>query len=65
MDYFLCVIGMVLVIEGIPYFGFPDKMKEMMAFVLEQDDSSLRMAGAVMMIAGLVIVILARSGLAN
>ncbi|MFH1103316.1 MAG: DUF2065 domain-containing protein, partial [Pseudomonadota bacterium] len=27
MDFFLCVIGMVLVVEGLPYFVFPEKMK--------------------------------------
>ncbi len=51
-----------MVIEGIPYFGFPDKMKELMSYVIEQDDTSLRIVGAVMMIMGLAIVFLARNG---
>ena len=65
MEYFLCVIGMVMVIEGIPYFGFPDKMKELMSYVIEQDDTSLRVVGAVMMIMGLAIVFFARNGLGS
>ena len=32
MEFFLCVLGMVLVVEGLPYFGFPEKMREMMRF---------------------------------
>jgi len=27
MKFFLCVIGMVLIIEGLPYFAFPEKLK--------------------------------------
>ena len=30
---------MVLVVEGLPYFGFPEKMREMMRFLQEQDDT--------------------------
>ena len=33
MEFFFCVIGMVLVIEGLPYFGFPEKMKELMTLL--------------------------------
>lgn len=63
MEFFLCVIGMVLVVEGIPYFLGPDKMKQMMKVVLEQDDRTLRIFGAAVMILGLFIVLLARRGL--
>lgn len=63
MEFFLCVIGMVLVIEGVPYFGFPDKMKAMMSFIQQQDDTALRIMGGTMMVLGLVIVFLARRGL--
>ena len=63
MEFFLCVIGMVLVVEGIPLFLGPDKMKRVMLEVLELDDRTLRIFGAVIMIIGLVIVFLARRGL--
>lgn len=63
MEFFLCVIGMVMIIEGIPYFGFPDKMKELMSYVREQDDASLRILGAILMITGLLIIYFARGGL--
>ncbi len=63
MELFLCVIGMVLVVEGIPYFLGPDKMKQFMSVVLEQDDKTLRIVGASVMIIGLLIVYYARSAL--
>ena len=63
MEYFLCVLGMVMVIEGLPYFGFPDKMKAFLQILLEQDDSTLRVVGAILMALGLLIVFLSRKGL--
>ncbi len=63
MEYFLCVIGMVFVVEGLPYFGFPEKMKELMSFIQEQDDTTLRAVGAILVLVGLLIVLLARRGL--
>jgi uncharacterized protein len=63
MEFFLCVIGMLLVVEGLPYFGFPEKMKELMRFVHEQDDSTLRAMGAILTMIGLVILVLARRGI--
>jgi uncharacterized protein len=63
MELFLCVIGMVMIVEGLPYFGFPDKMKEFMTFMLEQDDRLLRIVGGVMIAAGLLTVYFARGAL--
>ena len=63
MEFFLCVLGMVLVVEGLPYFGFPEKMREMMQFLHEQDDTTLRAMGGVLMLVGLVILFIARRAL--
>lgn len=60
MEFFLCVIGMVFVVEGLPYFGFPQTMKAMMQFMHEQNETSLRIMGASMIGLGLVILFLAR-----
>jgi uncharacterized protein len=62
MDFFLCVLGMVLLVEGLPYFAFPEKMKTWVEKVLEMPDNSLRGVGLVMMIAGLFLVYLGKSG---
>jgi uncharacterized protein YjeT (DUF2065 family) len=46
MKLLFCLLGLVLVMEGIPYFAFPDKMK------------NLRAMGLLAMCAGLVIAYL-------
>ncbi len=65
LEFFLCVIGMVMVFEGLPYFGFPEKMKELMRFVQEQDDFTLRIVGGLLMFFGLTVIFLARKGLSS
>ncbi len=60
MKFFLCVIGMVMIVEGLPYFGFPGNMKEMMKKVLELPDDTLRKFGFVLMAAGLALVYLGK-----
>ncbi len=60
MKFFLCVIGMVMIIEGIPYFAFPEKMKVFIQTMLELPDETLRRFGLVIMITGLVIVYFSR-----
>lgn len=56
MDYFLCVIGMVMIIEGLPYFAIPEKMKVWVQKVLELPEASLRRFGLVLMVTGLFLV---------
>lgn len=65
MEYFLCVLGMVMIVEGLPYFGFPDKMKLLMRMIQEQEDTTLRIMGGVLMLLGLILVFLARKGLGS
>lgn len=61
MRYFLCVIGMVMIVEGLPYFAFPEKMRAWLLKILETPDHTLRRVGMVMMAAGLVLVYLGRN----
>jgi uncharacterized protein YjeT (DUF2065 family) len=61
MRYFLCVIGMVMIVEGLPYFAFPEKMRAWLLKILETPDQTLRRVGMVMMAAGLVLVYLGRN----
>ncbi|MBF0226673.1 MAG: DUF2065 domain-containing protein [Desulfobacterales bacterium] len=56
MKYFFCVIGMVLIIEGLPYLAFPNKMKEWLLQILEMEDSQLRTIGFVMIFIGLILI---------
>ena len=56
MEFFLCVLGMVMIVEGLPYFAFPEKMKLWVQKILEMPDSALRKFGLVLMITGLWMI---------
>ena len=55
MKFFLCVLGMVMVIEGLPYFAFPEKMKFWIEKILELSDGTLRKFGFVLMLSTITI----------
>jgi uncharacterized protein YjeT (DUF2065 family) len=61
MKYFLCVLGMVFVIEGLPYFAFPDKIKAYLLKLVDVQDSKLRLLGLAAMLGGLALVWFGRS----
>jgi uncharacterized protein YjeT (DUF2065 family) len=63
MEFFLCVFGMVMIVEGLPYFGFPSEIKRLLALVLDADDSTLRKVGGFLMAMGLLIIFAARRGM--
>lgn len=56
MRYFLCVLGMVMIIEGLPYFAFPEKMKFWLQKIMETPEHALRRFGMVLLILGLLLV---------
>ena len=58
MKFFLCVIGMVMVVEGLPYFAFPVKMKLVIQKVLEMSDRGLQKYGFVLILIGIFLVYL-------
>ena len=60
MKFFLCVMGMVLILEGLPWFGWPEKVKQMMRLLQEQDNALLRRLGFMMMVLGLGLVYLGK-----
>jgi uncharacterized protein YjeT (DUF2065 family) len=61
MEYFLCVLGMVFIIEGLPYFAFPEKIKAYLMKLQEMPDSTLRLFGLSAIITGLFLVFFGRS----
>jgi uncharacterized protein YjeT (DUF2065 family) len=61
MKFFLCVVGMVMIVEGLPYFAFPEKMKIWVQKLVATPDSSLRRLGLVLMVLGLSLVYLGRA----
>jgi len=60
MKFFLCVLGMVLVVEGLPYFAFPERIKTYLLKLTEVPDGTLRVAGLVSVVIGLILVYLGR-----
>jgi len=60
MDNLVSVLGLVLIIEGIPYFAFPEKMKAMLSQVPLIPARTLRIFGIAAILSGLGLVYLAR-----
>lgn len=60
MKLLICLIGLLLIVEGLPYFAFPEKMKNWMKMILEVPDSQLRVIGFFSMCAGLFLAYLSR-----
>jgi len=60
MKYFLSVIAMVMIIEGLPYFLSPAKMREFVKIISELDSKILRTIGLTLILFGLFILYLIR-----
>jgi uncharacterized protein YjeT (DUF2065 family) len=60
MKSLFCLLGLVLVVEGLPYFAFPTKMKKWMLTLQDIPDSYLRLMGFTAMGLGLLIAYLFR-----
>lgn len=60
MTFILSVLGVVLVLEGMPYFAAPARVKRWALTIQEVPDSSLRKLGLVSMAAGLLVLYIVR-----
>jgi uncharacterized protein len=60
MTDLVVALGLVLVIEGLLYAGFPKGLKQMMALAQELPESKLRAGGLAAAATGLFIVWLVR-----
>lgn len=56
MTDLVAAVGLVLVIEGVAYAGFPQWLKRMMAQAQEVPDSTLRAGGLAAAAAGVLLV---------
>ena len=54
-------MGMVMVVEGLPYFAFPERMKAVISSVLDLPDWVLRRFGLMLMAAGVGVVYFGKS----
>lgn len=59
-NYFLSVLGLVLVIEGFPYFVFPEKLKKILSEIPNMPNRYLRGFGLCAMLFGLLLLYIAR-----
>ncbi|TIN30129.1 MULTISPECIES: DUF2065 domain-containing protein [Mesorhizobium] len=62
MQDFLAAMGLVLVIEGLVYGGFPGLARKLATEVLSLPENALRIAGLAAIAIGVCIVWLVRGG---
>ena len=60
MNFFLSVLGLVMIVEGFPYFCFPGHIKAIAEKIHEVDDSLLRFFGFILMLAGLLVIYISK-----
>lgn len=56
MELLISAIGLLLIIEGLPYFMNPNGMKSMAGYLTTVNSKNLRIGGFVMMTTGLAIL---------
>ncbi|HSJ48832.1 MAG TPA: DUF2065 domain-containing protein [Gammaproteobacteria bacterium] len=57
----LAALALVLVIEGLIPFWKPQALRQMLEVLVQLDDRSIRVAGLVSMVAGLLLLYLVRN----
>ncbi|MCD4755650.1 MAG: DUF2065 domain-containing protein [Deltaproteobacteria bacterium] len=60
MKLFVTLIGLLMVVEGLPYFAFPEKMQALMRQIEKMNPDYLRMVGLISTLVGLVICYIAQ-----
>lgn len=60
MSDFLAAMGLVLVVEGLVYGGFPGLAKRLATEVLSMPETALRIAGLAAIAAGVAVVWMVR-----
>ncbi|MBN1365871.1 MAG: DUF2065 domain-containing protein [Syntrophaceae bacterium] len=60
MKDFLCLLGLIFIIEGLPYFVFPEKLKIYLIKITAMPESTLRFLGISSMIVGLILLYFGR-----
>ncbi len=60
VKYLLCVLGLVFILEGLPYFAFPHRIKTWLNQIIQVPEVNLRVLGFAAMAFGLVLVYFGR-----
>ncbi|MEZ4600509.1 MAG: DUF2065 domain-containing protein [Syntrophotaleaceae bacterium] len=59
METLLTLLGLVLILEGVPWFLSPVSIRRLIRRMSESSDASLRLFGLTLMMGGLLLVYLA------
>ena len=60
MKLFILLIGLIMVVEGLPYVAFPEAMQRWLSQLVKMSPAQLRQVGLISMIIGFVILFFAR-----
>ncbi|MBN2231966.1 MAG: DUF2065 domain-containing protein [Deltaproteobacteria bacterium] len=60
MKLFLLALGLALILEGMPYFLFPRRLRELLATLSGQPETTLRFFGLTAMCCGLLLLVAGR-----
>ena len=60
MDFIVVVLGVVMIVEGVPWFLAPGGYKRLLMQLLPMEDSFLRLFGLALMLGGLLLVYMGR-----
>jgi uncharacterized protein YjeT (DUF2065 family) len=56
MKYLICVIGMVLIVEGLPYMTYPEWTKSYLRKIIDIPNSNMRVLGIAAVSIGLLLL---------
>ncbi len=60
MKLLISLLGLLLIVEGLPYFAFPERMQAIMEEIQKMKPQQLRMVGLISTILGLILCYLAQ-----
>ncbi|MDR9502264.1 MAG: DUF2065 domain-containing protein [Desulfurivibrionaceae bacterium] len=60
MKLLISLVGLVLILESLPYIAFPDSMRQWLKELSEMESSILRIFGFIALAAGLLLCYLAQ-----
>ncbi len=55
MKFFVTLIGLILIFEGLPYAAFPETMQRWLAQLVQENTAMLRLLGAFAVGCGLLL----------
>ncbi len=60
MELFLSALGLAMILEGIPYFAFPNQIKELAKRLPGFSNGVIRTFGIIIITLGLTVIFLSR-----